>query len=139
VDARLEHLGIAVETLESGLALWRDQLGFVLKFEEEVASEQVKVAGLDVGGAIVELLEPTSPESAIGRHLAKRGPGLHHLAIEVKDLAALLPRLAAAGVRLIDEKPRPGSRGTKVAFIHPKGALGVLIELVEHPAGAARH
>jgi methylmalonyl-CoA epimerase len=139
VDARLEHLGIAVETLESGLALWRDQLGFALKFEEEVASEQVKVAGLDVGGAIVELLEPTSPESAIGRHLAKRGPGLHHLAIEVKDLAALLPRLAAAGVRLIDEEPRPGSRGTKVAFIHPKGALGVLIELVEHPAGAARH
>ncbi|MBI4881441.1 MAG: methylmalonyl-CoA epimerase [Planctomycetes bacterium] len=135
--ARIEHLGVAVPSLEEGLKLYRDLLGFSQEFLEEVASERVRVAGLAAGGLTIELLEPTSPDSAIASFLAKRGPGLHHVAVavEVEGLAALLPRLKAAGVRLLDDAPRPGSRGTRVAFIHPKGALGVLIELVERPAG----
>jgi methylmalonyl-CoA epimerase len=132
VGARIEHLGVAVPSLAAGLALYRDLLGFVQEFEEEVPSEGVKVAGLQAGGAVIELLEPTREDSPVGRFLARRGPGLHHFAVEVQDLARLLPRLKAAGVALLDEAPRPGSRGTKVAFIHPKGAHGVLIELVEH-------
>ena len=133
--ATIEHLGIAVPSLAEGVALWRDLLGCEQLFAEEVESEKVKVVGLSAGGTVIELLEPTAKDSAIARHLEKRGPGIHHVAFEVKDLAALLPRLAAAGVKLIDAAPRPGSRGTKVAFIHPKGALGVLVELVEHPPG----
>jgi methylmalonyl-CoA/ethylmalonyl-CoA epimerase len=133
--SKLEHLGIAVPSLDAGVALWRDLLGCKEVFREEVASEKVKVVGLDAGGATIELLEPTAPDSAIARHLEKRGPGIHHVAFEVTGLAELLPRLKAAGVQLLDEVPRPGSRGTKVAFIHPKGALGVLVELVEHPPG----
>jgi methylmalonyl-CoA epimerase len=132
--SKLEHLGIAVPSLEAGTALWRDLLGCKETFREHVASEKVNVVGLDAGGATIELLEPSSPDSAIAKFLAKRGPGIHHLAFEVEGLAELLTRLKAAGVALIDEVPRPGSRGTKVAFLHPKGALGVLVELVEHPA-----
>lgn len=137
MSAKIEHLGIAVPSLAEGLRLYRDLLGFEPEFEEEVASEKVRVAGLKAGSATIELLEPTSPDSTIAKHLEKRGPGLHHIAIEVTDLAAMLPRLAAAGVRLLDEAPRPGARGTRVAFVHPKGALGVLVELVEHPDPAA--
>lgn len=136
--SKIEHLGIAVPSLEQGAALWRDLLGCKETFREHVASEKVNVIGLDAGGATIELLEPTSPDSAIARFLAKRGPGIHHVAFEVTGLAELLPRLKAAGVALIDETPRPGSRGTSVAFIHPKGALGVLVELVEHPADGRR-
>ncbi len=135
MSAHIEHLGIAVPSLEQGVALWRDLLGCVETFREEVPSEKVKVVGLAAGGATIELLEPTSSDSAIARHLEKRGPGIHHVAFEVDDLAGLLPKLKAAGVQLIDQAPRPGSRGTKVAFIHPKGALGVLVELVEHKKG----
>lgn len=132
--AKIEHLGVAVPSLEEGLRLYRDLLGFEVLYLEEVATERVKVVGLKAGDASIELLEPTSAESTIARHLEKRGPGLHHVALEVTGLDALLPRLKAAGVRLLDDVPRPGSRGTRVAFLHPKGALGVLIELVEHPA-----
>ena len=131
--ARIEHLGVAVHSLEEGLSLYRDLLGFEEEFREEVASESVRVVGLKAGDATIELLEPTSEESAIARHLKRRGPGLHHIAVEVGQLAELLSKLKARGVRLLDETPRPGARGTQVAFIHPKGALGVLIELVEHP------
>ena len=136
--AKIDHLGVAVPSLAEGLKLYRDLLGFTVKFEERVPTEQVHVAGLDSGDAVIELLEPTSPDSTIAKFLAKRGPGIHHIAIEVQDLANLLPRLAAQGVQLLDTVPRPGARGTKVAFIHPKGALGVLIELVEHAPGS-RH
>ncbi len=133
--ARIEHLGVAVPSLEEGLKLYRDLLGFSQEFLEEVTTERVRVAGLAAGGMTIELLEPTAPDSPIASFLARRGPGLHHLAVEVEGLAALLPRLKEAGVKLLDEAPRPGARGTRVAFIHPKGALGVLIELVERPAG----
>jgi len=131
--AKIDHLGVAVPSLAEGRALYEELLGFELEFEEEVVSEKVRVCGLKAGDATIELLEPTSEESAIAKALAKRGPGLHHVAIEVDGIDELLSRMKAAGVRLIDEVPRPGARGTKVAFIHPKGALGVLVELVEHP------
>ncbi|MFH0944944.1 MAG: VOC family protein [Planctomycetota bacterium] len=94
----------------------------------------IPARALRAGDATIELLEPMSRESAIFKYLEKRGPGLHHIAVEVTGLETLLPRLKAAGVKLLDEVPRPGAQGTKVAFIHPQGALGVLIELVEHPA-----
>lgn len=139
MSTKIDHLGVAVPSLEEGLKLYRDLLGFETGFEEEVASEKVKVVGLHGGDAAIELLEPTSEDSAIAKHLAKRGPGLHHIAVEVEDIESVLKRLIAEGVRVLDEVPRPGSRGTKVAFIHPKGALGVLVELVEHPPGAERH
>ncbi len=131
---KLAHLGVAVPSLAEGLALYRDLLGFAVDFEEEVTSERVRVAGLVAGDAHVELLEPTTADSPIAKFLAKKGPGLHHVAIEVKGLAELLPRLKAKGVMLLDDTPRPGAHGTKVAFIHPKGALGVLVELVEKPS-----
>lgn len=135
LSSRLDHLGVAVPSLAEGLKLYRDLLGFHHDWTEEVPTERVLAAGLHAGDAEIELLEPTGPESAIAKFLSKRGPGIHHVAVRVRDLALLLPRLKAAGVQLLDEAPRPGSRGTKVAFIHPKGALGVLVELVEHPPG----
>ncbi len=127
----IEHLGVAVPSLEEGLKLYRDLLGFVEEFREEVATEHVNVVGLKAGDTTIELLEPTSDEGAIARHLERRGPGLHHIAVAVTGLDDLLVRMKDAGVRLLDESPRPGARGTRVAFIHPKGALGVLVELVE--------
>lgn len=135
MPAKIDHLGVAVPSLQEGLLLYRDLLGLELAFEEEVATEKVRVAGLQAGDAIIELLEPTADDSAIARFLDHRGPGLHHIALEVADLDGLLPRLKKAGVRLLDEISRPGAQGTRVAFIHPKGALGVLIELVEKPGG----
>ncbi len=134
MGAKIDHLGVAVPSLAEGRALYERLLGFEVEFEEEVETEKVRVCGLAAGDSTIELLEPTDPSSAIAKALEKRGPGLHHIAIEVSGIDELLPRLKAAGVRLIDEVPRPGSRGTKVAFVHPKGALGVLVELVEHPA-----
>ncbi len=128
---KLAHLGVAVPSLEAGLKLYRDLLGFAVDFEEEVPSERVRVVGLIAGDAHVELLEPTTQDSPIAKFLEKKGPGLHHVAVEVKGLALLLPKLKAAGVMLLDDVPRKGAHGTQVAFIHPKGALGVLVELVE--------
>ena len=139
MSAKIDHLGVAVPSLAEARALYEALLGFEVEFEEEVETEKVRVCGLKAGDAIIELLEPTSDESAIAKALEKRGPGLHHVAVEVSDVDALLPRLKEAGVRLIDEVSRPGAQGTKVAFIHPKGALGVLVELVEHPEGGPRH
>jgi len=133
VGARIEHLGVAVPSLDEGLRLYRDLLGFEVEYREEVPSESVRVVGLKAGGTTIELLEPTAAESSIARHLERRGPGLHHLAVEVERLAELLPKLKAQGVQLLDETPRPGAGGTQVAFIHPRGALGVLVELVERP------
>ena len=98
---------------------------------EEVPTERVRVAMLPVGESKIELLEPTHPDSAIAKALERRGPGIHHIALRVDDVAAALESLKAANVRLIDEQPRPGAGGTRVAFAHPKGFGGVLVELVE--------
>jgi methylmalonyl-CoA/ethylmalonyl-CoA epimerase len=129
---KVDHIGIATPTIDEGLAVWRDALGFTPDATEEVAEQGVKVCMLPVGDTHVELLEPLSAESAVGKFLAKRGPGIHHIAIEVRDINASLAELKQKGARLIDETPRVGARGCLVAFIHPSSTNGVLLELVQH-------
>jgi methylmalonyl-CoA/ethylmalonyl-CoA epimerase len=114
------------------LALWRDTLGLKVDATEEIAEQGVRVAMLAIGDTHVELLEPTSPESPVGKFLSKRGPGIHHVAVAVEDIHASLEDLKRRGARLIDETPRLGARGCLVAFIHPAATNGVLLELVQH-------
>jgi methylmalonyl-CoA/ethylmalonyl-CoA epimerase len=129
---KIDHIGIATEHLEDGLAIWRDSLGLTVQETEEVAEQRVRVAMLPIGDTRVELLEPTTPDSAVGKFLAKRGPGIHHIAVEVEDINASLAELKSKGARLIDEKPRIGAGGCLVAFVHPTSTHGVLLELVQH-------
>lgn len=129
---KVDHIGIATPTIAEGLAIWRDALGFEPESTEEVAEQGVRVCMLPVGDTHVELLEPLSSESAVGRFLSKRGPGIHHIAIEVRDIKASLAELKQKGARLIDETPRVGARGCLVAFVHPSSTNGVLLELVQH-------
>jgi len=128
---RIDHIGIAVEDLEAAMAPYVDGLGMEVDHVEEVPTERVKVAMLPIGDTKLELIEPKDPESAIAKFIERRGPGIHHIALAVEDVAASIESLKAAGVRLIDEEPRPGAGGTRVAFAHPKGFNGVLVELVE--------
>jgi methylmalonyl-CoA epimerase len=129
---KVDHIGIATPTIAEGLAIWRDALGFEPDSTEDVAEQGVRVCMLPVGDTHVELLEPLSAESAVGKFLAKRGPGIHHIAIEVRDIKASLAELKQKGARLIDEIPRVGARGCLVAFVHPSSTNGVLLELVQH-------
>ena len=129
---KLDHIGLATRELEDGLALWRDTLGLEVDTTEEIAEQGVRVAMLAIGDTHVELLEPLSPESPVGKFLAKRGPGIHHLAVEVKDIRASLADLKKRGAKLIDETPRVGARGCLVAFVHPATTNGILLELVQH-------
>jgi len=129
---KIDHIGIATEHLEDGLAIWRDALGLTVQATEEVAEQRVRVAMLPIGDTCVELLEPTTPDSAVGKFLAKRGPGIHHIAVKVEDINASLAELKSKGARLIDETPRIGARGCLVAFVHPTSTHGVLLELVQH-------
>ena len=129
---KLDHIGLATRELEEGLALWRDILGLQVDATEEIPEQGVRVAMLPIGDTHVELLEPLSPESPVGRFLSKRGPGIHHLAVEVEDINASLADLKRRGARLIDETPRVGARGCLVAFVHPATTNGILLELVQH-------
>ena len=129
---KIDHIGIATDSIEEGLAVWRDALGLQVDATEEVAEQGVKVCMLAVGDTHVELLEPLGPDTSVGKFLAKRGPGMHHIAIEVKDINASLAELRSKGARLIDETPRVGARGCLVAFVHPSSINGVLLELVQH-------
>ena len=129
---KLDHIGLATRQLDEGLALWRDTLGLKVDATEEIAEQGVRVAMLAIGDTHVELLEPTSPESPVGKFLTKRGPGIHHVAVAVEDIHASLADLKKRGARLIDETPRVGARGCLVAFIHPATTNGVLLELVQH-------
>jgi methylmalonyl-CoA/ethylmalonyl-CoA epimerase len=128
---RIDHIGIAVEDLETALRPYVEGLGIELDHVEEVPTENVRVAMLPVGESKIELLQPTSPESAIARHLERRGPGIHHIAFRVDDIMSALDSLGSSGARLIDQEPRPGAGGTLVAFAHPKAFGGVLVELVQ--------
>lgn len=134
---RVDHVGIAVPSLEEALRFWRDALGMEVAGEEEVGTERVKVAFLPAGESRVELLEATSKESPIARHLEKRGAGIHHLTLAVTDLEGALARIRARGLPMLDEAPRPGAGGSRVAFVHPRAAGGVLLELVEAGSRAA--
>ncbi|MBA3320822.1 MAG: methylmalonyl-CoA epimerase [Pyrinomonadaceae bacterium] len=136
---RIEHIGIATPRIDEALKFWRDALGLQVVDVEEVAEQGVRVAMLPVGEPRVELLEPTSEASPIAKFLAKRGAGIHHIAVRVDDIRATLRRLQEQGARLIDESPRVGAGGCLVAFVHPSAAGGVLLELVEHTAAPAEH
>lgn len=135
---KIEHIGIAVRGLEQRLTFWAHALGMEVGGIETVESEQVKVAFLPAGESRIELLEATGDASAIARHIDKRGEGIHHLALQVEDLPALVQRLRDAGVALVGKAPRPGAGGSSVAFVHPKAAGGVLIELVQAESAPRR-
>ncbi len=128
---KVDHIGIATGQLDEALALWRDALGLQVDFTEEVTEQGVKVAMLPLGETHIELLEPLSENSPVGKFLQKRGPGIHHVAVRVADIRATLAALKEKGTRLIDETPRVGARGCLVAFVHPASANGVLLELVQ--------
>ena len=126
----LAHVGIAVRSRDAAVALW-SKLGFRLTGTEELKSMHVKIAFVESGGSRIELLEPTQADSPIGRFLASRGEGLHHVAFYVADLEAALTQADAQGLELIDRTPRGGSHGMKIAFLHPRSMGGVLVELCE--------
>jgi methylmalonyl-CoA/ethylmalonyl-CoA epimerase len=132
----IQHLGVAVESIDAALAFWRDALGLELKGVEIVEDQGVRVAMLPIGESRIELLEATGEETPVGKFLAKRGPGIHHLCVEVDDINARLSELKAHGSRLIDEQPRIGAGGALVAFIHPSSTGGVLIELTQRGSGS---
>ena len=127
---RIDHIAIVVESLDAALGVYRDALGMTVADVREMPEQDVKMAFLPSGDSEIELLEPIHADSGIGKYLAKRGEGLHHICLEVDDIAATLADLKAKGAQLIDETPKQGAYG-KIAFIHPKGAHGVLVELME--------
>ena len=130
---KIDHIGIATNGIDDAARFYLESLGLQIEHVEEVAAQKVRVAMLPLGESRVELLEPTSDDSPISKFLAKRGPGIHHIAVRVEDIRASLAELKEKGARLIDEQPRPGAGGCLVAFIHPSSTGGVLLELVEHP------
>jgi methylmalonyl-CoA/ethylmalonyl-CoA epimerase len=128
---KLDHIGIAVSNLDETLKIYTDMLGMKLQGTETVEEQKVKTAFLPLGETEIELLESTAPDGPIGKFIEARGQGVQHLAFRVDDLEAALAELKAKGVRLIDEKPRYGAGGAKIAFLHPKATNGVLIELCQ--------
>ncbi|PIQ28405.1 methylmalonyl-CoA epimerase [bacterium (Candidatus Blackallbacteria) CG17_big_fil_post_rev_8_21_14_2_50_48_46] len=128
---RLDHIGVAVKSLEQALPFWQSLMGLEVLKSEEVPTEKVKVAFLNTGECHLELLEPTSDESPIAKALEKRGPGIHHVCLKVQGLPELLEKLEAAGVQLIDKVPKPGANHKRIAFVHPKATGGILLELSE--------
>lgn len=130
---RIDHIAVLVEDLESPLSFWRDALGIDLHHTQEVPAEMAKIAFLPVGGSEVELVQPTSSDSGLARFLEKRGPGMHHICLEVDDIIGMLAQLKEKGVQLINEEPRTNAEGKRYAFIHPKSANGVMVELYELP------
>jgi len=136
MKATLDHIGIAVASLDDALAFYRDALGLEIESPEEVPSQRVRAHFIPVGESALELLEATAEDSPIATYVGKRGPGLHHITLRVDDIEAALAQLKARGVRLIDETPRPGAHGSHVAFIHPSSAHGVLVELTQRRVNA---
>lgn len=130
-NMKINHLGIATKGIDEALRFWSDALGLENVHTEVVEDQKVRVAMLPIGESRVELLEPTSDDSPISKFLEKRGGGIHHLAVEVEDIAASLAKLKEKGMRLIDEAPRIGAEGCLVAFVHPAASGGVLLELVQ--------
>ncbi len=127
----INHIAIVVPDFESALPFWQDALGLQLSHTEDVPSQAVEVAFFPMGDSEVELLRPTTPDSGVAKYLAKRGAGMHHIALEVDDIYAMLARLKEKGVRLINEQPVPAAGGKLAAFIHPEAANGVLVELYQ--------
>ena len=132
---KIYHLGYAVEDLNAAARFYRQYFGAVTSEPEEVEEQGVVATMFDVGESKIELVQPTRPDSPVGKFLAEKGEGFHHVAFQVEDLEVILKELKENGVELIDDVPRVGAGGARVAFLHPKGILGVLTELVELPKG----
>ncbi len=130
---RIDHIAVLVNDLESPLKFWQEALGLELTHIQDVPAELAQIAFLPVGGSEVELVRPTSLDSGLGRYLEKRGPGMHHICLEVDDIDGMLAQLKEKGVQLINEEPKVSADGRKYAFIHPKSANGVMVELYELP------
>ncbi|MFZ5917395.1 MAG: methylmalonyl-CoA epimerase [Chloroflexota bacterium] len=130
---KIDHIGIAVQDIEAALKVYRDALGLRLTKTEFVPEQAVKIAFLPTGESEIELVQPTTDDSGIARYMARRGEGIHHICLQVDDIEATMAQMAAQGLELIDKTPRVGSAGQKYAFVHPKSAHGVLIELYEKP------
>lgn len=128
---KIDHVGIAVESIEQALPYYRDILGLVYSGTEDIPEQKVRVAFLEIGESRIELLEPTADDSPISRFLEKRGSGIHHIGVTVDSIEKSLAEHAENGARLIDEKARTGAHGMKIAFVHPKSTSGVLLELCE--------
>jgi methylmalonyl-CoA epimerase len=129
----IDHIGIAVKSIDEAMRFYRDGLGIGEVRREEVPSQKVRTASFRVGGSALELLEATDPASTVAGFIEKKGPGIHHVALRVEKIEEALAHLQELGFRLIDEKPRIGAGGKKIAFIHPSAAGGVLIELCQQP------
>jgi methylmalonyl-CoA/ethylmalonyl-CoA epimerase len=133
---KINHLAIVVPRLDDALRFWRDALGLELRATEENPGENVNIGFLAIGDSQIELLEPTVPESGIGKYLEKRGPGMHHICLEVADLEAAMQRLREHGIELINDTPKTRREdGIRYCFVHPKSAFGVMVELYELPPG----
>ncbi|MEH7480035.1 methylmalonyl-CoA epimerase [Neobacillus drentensis] len=128
---KVDHIGIAVRSLEHSLPFYTDVLNLPLLGIEEVETQQVRVAFLEAGGTKLELLEPTSEESTIAKFIEKRGEGIHHVALGVVSIKERISEMKEKGIRMIDDQPRPGAGGANIAFMHPKSTSGVLFELCE--------
>jgi len=128
---KIDHLGIAVDDLEAAVKLYRDTLGLNYAGQEEVPEQKVTTAFFLLGESSLELLEPTSPDSPVAKFIEKKGKGIHHIALRVDDVAEAIVELKKKGIRMIDEVPRSGAHGAKIAFIHPKSTPGVLVELCQ--------
>lgn len=130
---KIEHVAVAVADLDAAVALYRDVWGLEVEARERVEDQGVEEAMVKIGDSYIQLLGATGPDTTVGKFLERRGEGLHHIAYEVDDLVGTLAELKAQGVALIDESPRKGGRGHMVAFVHPKGNRGLLVELIQKP------
>lgn len=131
MPSQINHIGIAVHSIEEAAKFYTEKLGLTIGGIEEVESQKVKVAFLPIGEVRLELVQPTSPESSVAKFLEKNGQGFHHIALQVDDVAAEVEKLKASGVQMVDQTPRPGAHNTMIAFVHPKASGGVLTELVQ--------
>jgi len=131
VFGRIDHIGVAVEDLDAAVALYRERFGMAEQHRETVEEQGVEAVLLEIGEGHVELLSPLGADTAVGKFLERNGPGMHHVAYQTDDIDSALERVREAGLRLIDEEPRIGIRGSRVAFLHPKATGGVLTEVVE--------
>ena len=127
----INHIAVVVDDMERSLSFWRDALGMELHELRDVPAEKSQVAFLPLAGSEIELVKPTSDDSGIAKYLAKRGPGMHHICVEVDDIEGMLTQLKAKGIRLINEEPRTAADGKKYAFVHPESTSGVLVELYQ--------
>jgi len=135
VFGRIDHIGVAVDDLDEAVSLYSERLGMPVQHRETVEQQGVEAVLLGVGESHVELLRPLGPETAVGRFLESKGPGIHHVAFGTDDIESALEQAREAGLALIDERPRTGIRGSRVAFVHPKSTGGVLTELVQAAEG----